>query len=125
MDKRGRPKGGENRYWSSEAKYRILKEYLDDKVGLRELCRRENLSTSQLHKWKKAYLEEGMKGLENSKKPRNPLLKYQNKKELTEVEQLEYENMKLRIENARLKKGYTNEEVIDIREKKSPKKSMR
>jgi transposase-like protein len=125
MDKRGRPKGGENRYWSKEAKYRIIKEYLDDKIGLRELCRREKISTAQIHKWKKAYLEKGPEGLENSKKPRNPLLKYQNKKELSEVEQLEYENMKLRIENARLKKGYTNEEVVAIRQKKSSKKNMR
>ena len=29
-----------------------------------------------------------------------------NKKELTDIEKLQYENMKLRIENERLKKGY-------------------
>ena len=28
------------------------------------------------------------------------------KKELTDIEKLQYENMKLRIENERLKKGY-------------------
>ena len=33
-------------------------------------------------------------------------MKYSRKKELTELEKLEYENMKLRIENERLKKGY-------------------
>ena len=32
--------------------------------------------------------------------------KYYNKKNLTKEEQLEYENMKLRIENELLKKGY-------------------
>jgi hypothetical protein len=47
-----------------------------------------------------------MKGLVNKKKPGNPLSKYQNKKNLTKEEQLEYENMKLRIENELLKKGY-------------------
>ena len=36
----------------------------------------------------------------------NPLIKYSRRKELTQIEQLEYENMKLRIENERLKKGY-------------------
>ena len=36
----------------------------------------------------------------------NPLCKYSNKKNLTDMEKLEYENMKLRIENERLKKGY-------------------
>ena len=34
------------------------------------------------------------------------MCKYSNKKFLTKEEQLEYENMKLRIENELLKKGY-------------------
>lgn len=33
-------------------------------------------------------------------------MKYSRKKSLTELEKLEYENMKLRIENELLKKGY-------------------
>ena len=77
------------------------------------------------HKWKAAYLEHGIKGLKNSVRPRNPLVKLQNKKNLTELEQWEYENMKLKIENSRLKKGYTNEEVIRIRQKRSSEKSMK
>ena len=48
----------------------------------------------------------GEDSLENQKKPGNPLCKYQNKKSLTKEEQLEYENMKLKIENELLKKGY-------------------
>jgi len=56
--------------------------------------------------WLKKYLEFGELGLENKKKPGNPLSKYIHKKELTDIEKLEYENMKLRIENERLKKGY-------------------
>ena len=43
---------------------------------------------------------------ENKKKPGNPLSKFSNRKNLSEIEQLQYENMKLRIENERLKKGY-------------------
>ena len=31
---------------------------------------------------------------------------YSRRKELSDMEKLEYENMKLRIENERLKKGY-------------------
>ena len=54
----------------------------------------------------KKYLEQGEVGLENKKKPGNPLSKYMNKKQLSDIEKLEYENMKLRIENERLKKGY-------------------
>jgi len=114
-----------NRYWSKDNKYRIIKQLLYEEVGVRELCRQEKISAAQLYKWKTAYLEHGIEGLENSRKPRNPLVKYQNKKQLTELEKLEYENMKLRIENARLKKGYTKEEVIAIRLKKSSEKSMK
>ena len=54
----------------------------------------------------KKYYEHSENGLENKRKPGNPLLKYSSRKELTELEKLEYENMKLRIENERLKKGY-------------------
>ena len=33
-------------------------------------------------------------------------MKYSRRKELSDLEKLEYENMRLRIENERLKKGY-------------------
>ena len=56
--------------------------------------------------WKRKYLTFGEKSLESQKKPGNPLSKYQHKRNLTKEEQLEYENMKLRIENELLKKGY-------------------
>ena len=59
-----------------------------------------------LCRWIKKYLEQGEESLENKRKPGNPLVKYCNKKNLSDMEKLEYENMKLRIENERLKKGY-------------------
>ena len=59
-----------------------------------------------LKNWIKKYLLNGEDSLENKRKPGNPLIKYSRRKELTPLEQLEYENMKLRIENERLKKGY-------------------
>lgn len=62
-----------------------------------------------LSTWIKLYNENGMEGLKPKKKPGNPLCKYANKKNLTELEKLEYENMKLRIENEMLKKGYLME----------------
>ena len=52
-----------------------------------------------LNGWIKKYLELGEIGLQNSKKPGNPLAKYSRKKQLTDLEKLEYENMKLRIES--------------------------
>ena len=57
-----------------------------------------------INNWIKAYRENGIEGLTSKKKPGNSLTKYSNKKNLTEMEQLQYENMKLRIENERLKR---------------------
>lgn len=59
-----------------------------------------------LCRWIKKYLEQGEESLENKRKTGNPLVKYCNKKNLSDIEKLEYENIKLRIENERLKKGY-------------------
>jgi transposase len=64
------------------------------------------ISEENIIRWIKNFKEKGIEGLENKRKPGNPLAKYSRRKELNEIEKLEYENMKLRIENERLKKGY-------------------
>ena len=48
-----------------------------------------------------------------------------NKKELTPLVALQYENMKLRIENERLKKGYTTEEVKAYQAKRKSKQNTK
>lgn len=71
------------------------------------MAKEENiLSTGMIRLWTKLYIEQGESALENKKKPGNPLTKYSRRKTLTKEEQLEYENIKLRIENELLKKGY-------------------
>lgn len=115
----GRPKGGSNKEWSTKEKLRIVKRVIKGEGSTRQIGRAENVHNSLVAKWSKAYLEKGIEGITNKRKPGNPLSKYQNRKQLTELEQLQYENMKLRIENERLKKGYTNEEAMSIRRKKS------
>ena len=102
----GRPKGGKNNYHSKEEKIKIVKEMLDSNLSPLDIERKYNISHSLAGKWRKDYLEKGEDSLMNQKKPGNPLMKYSAKKNLTELEKLEYENMKLRIENERLKKGY-------------------
>jgi transposase-like protein len=102
----GRSKGGKNRYWSKDKKLRIIKKVVDDGISSEQVAREEGISAGMLRNWVKKYLQDGIESLENKKKPGNPLSKYANRKELNEIEQLEYENMKLRIENERLKKGY-------------------
>ena len=102
----GRTKGGKNRYWSKEDKLRIVKDMIDNNLGEKVAGKKYNISHSMAEKWRRNYLNFGEQALENQKKPGNPLSKYSSKKNLTEMEQLQYENMKLRIENERLKKGY-------------------
>lgn len=102
----GRHKGGKNNYHSKEEKIKIVKEMLDFNLSTFDIERKYNISHSLAGKWRKDYLEKGEDSLMNQKKPGNPLMKYSARKSLTELEKLEYENMKLRIENERLKKGY-------------------
>lgn len=102
----GRPKGGKNKYWSKEQKLKLVKEHVEQHVSTTEITTREKISNGMYYNWVKKYLEFGEKRLENKKKPGNPLSKYMNKKNLSDIEKLEYENMKLRIENERLKKDY-------------------
>lgn len=119
----GRIKGGTNKYWCKEEKLRIIKRVTEEKLSTHDVSRGENISNGMLNNWLKKYYELGIEGLENKRKPGNPLARYSSKKSLTKEEALEYENMKLRIENERLKKGYIvrgsgqNKEYITIRKK--------
>lgn len=101
----GRPKGGKNKYYTIEEKLKIVNQMLDGKTAW-DLERELGINHSVSNRWLKKYNENGEEGLINQKKPGNPLVKYSNKNNLTDMEKLEYENMKLRIENERLKKGY-------------------
>lgn len=85
----GRPKGGKNVSHSKEEKLRLVKRNLNGET-LSLLERETGIANSLIYQWTKIYLSKGESGLENKRKPGNPLAKYTSKKELTEVEQLEY-----------------------------------
>ena len=95
-----------NRNWSAEDKYKVIKPIISMEKSLTQVSRELDISSGMLHRWVEVYKKDGIKGLENKKKPGNPLMKYSRKKSLTELEKLEYENMKLRIENELLKKDF-------------------
>lgn len=95
-----------NRYWSKEEKLRIINRVLVDGLSTHQVAKDEDISGGMLRNWIKKYIQHGEETLENKRKPGNPLIKYSRRKELSDLEKLEYENMKLRIENERLKKGY-------------------
>ena len=105
----GRPKGKankNNRYWTKEEKIRIVLKVINHENSLSVISQEEKVNPGQLHLWVKKYLEQGEDGLVNAKKPGSPYKGLNLKKNLSDLEKLEYENMKLRIENERLKKGY-------------------
>ena len=104
----GRPKGisTPKRNWSKEEKLKAVNRVLINHETAEDVRKELDISSGLLHAWIQKYLKDGEKGLENKIKPGNPLAKYQSKKQLTDLEKLEYENMKLKIENERLKKGY-------------------
>ena len=103
---KGRPVGGTNRYWSAEEKYTVIKPIINLEKSSAQVTRETGISNGMLSQWVKKYNNDGIEGLRNKKKPGNPLSRYSLRKKLTKEEQLEYENMKLRIENELLKKGY-------------------
>ena len=95
-----------NRYWSKEDKLKIINEVLIKCKSPEEVAKEYDISGGLLRNWIIKYNQYGESSLESKKKPGNPLMKYSSKKNLTDIEKLQYENMKLRIENERLKKGY-------------------
>ena len=95
-----------NRYWSKEDKVKIINEVLLNCKSTEQVAKEYDISGGMLRGWIIKYNKEGLDALENKKKPGNPLSKFSNRKNLSDMEKLQYENMKLRIENERLKKGY-------------------
>ena len=92
------------RYYSIEEKQQIIKDALSN--GVNPTARKYNISSGMISNWIKSYRENNNTVVDNKYKRGNPLVKLSKKKNLTEIEKLEYENMKLRIELERLKKGY-------------------
>ena len=101
-----RKMGKQYRIWTKEQKFEIIKPVMDCEISLSKQSQKYKISPENIHKWIERYKAGGIKALENKRKPGNPLARYSRRNELSEIEKLEYENMKLRIENERLKKGY-------------------
>ena len=96
-----------NRVWNTDEKEKIILPVINFEKTINQTCREYNISTGLLSTWIEKYKRNGIKGLENKRKPGNPMAKYFITKNFkSKEEELEYEIMKLRIENERLKKGY-------------------
>ena len=93
-----------------EEKEKIVKEFYSGKIGRNEICRKYEISTQTLRKWRMDYEKYGIKGLKSktgkaSNHHKNMGLHLRKPKD--KIEELEIELMKKDIEIARLKKGYT------------------
>lgn len=101
---RGRPKGGKNRKYSYDFKLTVLKDHEENRLSWSETERKYDVCQSVIRRWAKLY-NDGL--LETGRKRTgNPYAALHTSKSLSKEERLELENLKLRIENERLKKGY-------------------
>ena len=75
---------------STEEKLVLVKRNLSGESAL-SLAKEAGCNEEMIRKWVKKYLAEGEAGLENKKKPGNPLSRYERRKELTYQEQLQYQ----------------------------------
>ena len=99
-------KGQKYKQWTAEEKYKIIEPIIKLEKSSVQITKETGINNGLITAWVHKYKDKGMEGLISKKKPGNPLSKYQCKKNLSKEEQYEYENMKLRIENELLKKGY-------------------
>lgn len=102
-----RPKGGKNHSWAQEEKLRIVRRYLDEGIGCRNLGKEENISHSMIMNWVNKFLENGEEGLKNKKKTGNLFAALHTSKSLTEEERLRLIIAQQEVEIERLKKGYS------------------
>ena len=115
---RGRPKGVKNRQYSIEFKQRAMNDYFDNYKSKREILSKYSISSGTFDVWKKNYLDGVLET--GRKRTGNRFSALHSSKKLTREERLELENLKLRIENERLKKGYlvkgggVNKEYVTI-----------
>lgn len=109
----GRPRGTKNNMRTPEEKEAIILEYLNDKhASYRKTADKYGIAHRRFDIWIKKYREQGIDGLKSqtgkAKHPGkgNRLSGLQRKKNKTKEEELILENLKLKVEVARLKKGY-------------------
>ena len=82
--------------------------YLNNQKSSKEIQKETGIYDRLIRSWISIYVTEGIEGLKNKKEKRgNAFAALHTSKSLTKEERLELENMKLKIENERLKKGYT------------------
>ena len=99
----GRPKGTNNIMRTPEEKEKLVLEYLKSGIGYRVFANQHGIAHEPFRLWIKKYNEFGIVGLKSNTGKNST---GRPKVRLNQIEQLQNEILKLRIENERLKKGY-------------------
>ncbi len=120
-----RPNGTKNIMRTPEEKAKLILEFMSSNMTRVLFCKEKNISRRLFTKWCYKYDKEGIKGLTSKTGTKIGANKGRPKKAKTREEELERENLKLRIEIERLKKGYCvkgvgqRKEYISINNKSS------
>ena len=119
----GRHKGGKNHRWTNEERLKYVLLYEEGKMTLDEIATKYNISKGTLRGLVRRYRLGGEEALNPQKlHPGNAYAALHNSKSLSKEQRLELTVKKLRIENERLKKGYTvkgvgaNKEFVIIKD---------
>lgn len=101
----GRNKGGTNRKYSFEEKLSVCRKYYEEHESSNELAKETGIPRGTLSLWLIDYHNLGEEGLKPKKRGRP----YPDKTvlETSELERTKLENLALKVEVERLKKGYT------------------
>lgn len=98
-----------NKRYTAEFKIGIVKKVTEEHIGIKEIARQNNIDNHNVRNWLKNYQEYGETYFYEEHRGNhkgNPYSALHTSKSLSNEERLELENLKLRIENERLKKGY-------------------
>ncbi len=99
-----------NRKYTAEEKIKYAKMLANGETTAKGLEKETGISDSQLRRWREQYQEYGESYFYEEHRGKNgsgnPYAALHTSKNLTREQYLELENLKLKIENERLKKGY-------------------
>lgn len=100
--------------YTDDEKLEIIQDHLENRISIRACATKYNIAPTSLVIWLRTYRENGKEGLKSQIGKTRGLGKGRpigTVKPRTTIEELEKENLKLRIEVERLKKGYLTKGV--------------
>ena len=99
---------GKHRKYTPDFKTQCVKEVLEGRKSEQEIARENGMALHNVQRWIRDYQEHGEEYFyqeHRGNRSGNPYAALHTKKNLSELERLGLENLKLRIENERLKKA--------------------